>query len=151
MGRTPIHDVKQARPLLKKSHRVKRAYFYVLDRGYDSEAEAEAIHRLIRKELKAISIIPIRARDRKRVLGRYRKQMQILDQRYHKRSIAETIVSVVKRKFAEELKARNYGNQIKEIKIKLLIYNLHKHLKNKIIFLSIRISTKLIFYIFIFY
>ena len=138
ISKTPIHDIKQVRPLLKKAHRIRKARVYVLDKGYDSEN----IHQLIRKQLKSISLIPLRDRDRKRIIGRYRKRMQTIDSMYHRRSIVETIFSVVKRKFNEQLKAKKYRNQIKEIKIKLLTYNIHRHLKNKIS-LSIRISTKL--------
>ena len=40
-----------------------------MDKGYDSEE----IHVLIREEIKADSIIPLRVRKRKRINGKYRK------------------------------------------------------------------------------
>jgi transposase len=46
--------------------------------------------------------------------------------RYHRRNLVETAFSVLKRKFGESLKARNYRNQIKELKIKLILYNISK-------------------------
>lgn len=41
-----------------------------MDKGYDSEK----IHALIREEIKAESIIPLRVRKRKKIKGKYRKQ-----------------------------------------------------------------------------
>jgi hypothetical protein len=40
--------------------------------------------------------------------------------------LAETVSSVLKRKFGESLKARKYSGQIKELKIKLILYNFSK-------------------------
>jgi hypothetical protein len=42
--------------------------------------------------------------------------------------VVETAFSVLKRKFWESLKARNYRSRIKEPKIKLILYNISKHL-----------------------
>ncbi|MFA0823645.1 MAG: IS5/IS1182 family transposase, partial [Methanomethylovorans sp.] len=41
----------------------------------------------------------------------------------------------------EEIKAKNYWNQVKEVKIKLLIHNLDRHVK-VICIAQMRISTK---------
>ncbi|WP_394325545.1 hypothetical protein [Methanosarcina barkeri] len=46
--------------------------------------------------------------------------------KYNKRNIAETTFSVVKRKFGEVLRARKFYNQVKELKIKLIVYNINK-------------------------
>jgi hypothetical protein len=46
--------------------------------------------------------------------------------RYHRRNLVETAFSILKRKFGESLKARNYRSQIKELKIKLILYNISK-------------------------
>jgi hypothetical protein len=40
--------------------------------------------------------------------------------------LVETVFSVLKRKFGEALKARKYRLQIKEIKIKVILYNLSR-------------------------
>jgi len=95
-----------------------------MDKGYDSEK----IHELIREEIKADSIIPLRVRKRKRIKGKYRRQLYLtFDKiRYNKRNIAETTFSVVKRKFGEVLRARKFYNQVKETKIKLIVYNINK-------------------------
>ena len=44
-----------------------------MDKGYDSEE----IHALIREEIKAESIIPLRVRKRKKIKGKYRKQLYL--------------------------------------------------------------------------
>ncbi|MCD6279144.1 hypothetical protein J7J26_00005, partial [Candidatus Micrarchaeota archaeon] len=50
---------------------------------------------------------------------------------YHQRSKVETVFSVIKRKFGDELYARNINMRKKEVKLKHLVYNLYR----KIIFL----------------
>jgi transposase len=93
-----------------------------MDKGYDSEK----IHELIRDTLNSCSLIPIRNRRRKRISGYYRRLIaQSFDlDKYHQRNKVETVFSVLKRKFGESLKARKYQLQIKEIKIKVILYNL---------------------------
>jgi hypothetical protein len=59
-----------------------------MDKGYDSEA----IHRLIREDLHADSIIPIRSWNNDVVGGTYRQEMalQFDDVRYRKRNWSKT-------------------------------------------------------------
>ncbi|OPY39059.1 MAG: hypothetical protein A4E35_00293 [Methanoregula sp. PtaU1.Bin051] len=45
---------------------------------------------------------------------------------YYQRNKVETVFSVLKRKFGESLKARKYRLQVKEIKIKVIPYNLSR-------------------------
>lgn len=110
-----------------------------MDKRYDSEK----IHALIKEEIKAESIIPLRVRKRKRIKGKYRKQLYLsFDKiRYNRRNIAETTFPVVKRKFGEVLRARKFYNQVKEIKIKLIVYNINKKVL-EIICIKLRISTE---------
>lgn len=49
--------------------------------------------------------------------------------------------SVLKRKYNENLRARKYRNQIKEVKFKVLIHNLDRYVKD-VFFVWIRISTE---------
>ncbi|BAW30197.1 transposase [Methanosarcina thermophila] len=56
--------------MIKKSNRSRKSQCYVMDNGYDSEE----IHTLIRNEIKADSIVPLRERKRMRINGKYRKQ-----------------------------------------------------------------------------
>ena len=75
---------------------MRKSDCYVMDKGYDSEK----IHVIIREEIKADSLIPLRKRKRKKIGGKYRQQLNVeFDNiKYNQRNIAETIFSVVKRK-----------------------------------------------------
>ncbi|MCC4769868.1 IS5 family transposase [Methanosarcina sp. DH2] len=133
------HDVKHANTLIRQSNRTRKSECYVMDKGYDSEK----IHALVREKIKADSIIPLRERKRKKVKGKYRKKLHLsFDKiKYNRRNIVETTFSVVKRKFGEVLRARKYFNQVKEIKLKLLVYNINKKVV-EIICIKLRISTE---------
>ncbi len=67
--KNPAHDVKHAVPLLRQSHSIKKPFYYVIDKGYDSER----IYELIRDELDSYAVIPIRNKSRKKINGKYRK------------------------------------------------------------------------------
>jgi transposase len=124
ISQQPVHDIPHAEKLLVQCHRTRKSETYVLDKGYDSED----IHRLIRDDLNAYSLIPVRTRKRKRIFGVYRRELfRSFDQaQYHQRNKVETVFSVLKRKFGEALKARKFQEQIKELKIKLILYNISK-------------------------
>jgi len=98
-----------------------------MDKGYDSEA----IHRLIREDLHADSIIPIRSWNNDVVGGTYRQEMalQFDDVRYRKRQLVENKFSVLKRKFSGDLKARIFAIQKKEIAGKMIVCNIHRFLQ----------------------
>ncbi|OPY35400.1 MAG: Transposase DDE domain protein [Methanoregula sp. PtaU1.Bin051] len=133
ISRHPVHDIRHAEKLLNQSHRTRKSDLYLMDKGYDSEE----IHRLIRDTLNSCSLIPIRERERKRISGYYRRRMRVLfdPELYYQRIKVETVFSVLKRKFGESLKARKYRLQVKEIKIKVILYNLSRAM----IIFSIRI------------
>ncbi|QLC49345.1 IS5 family transposase [Methanolobus zinderi] len=135
----PVHDTKHAKALLKQCHRTRRSKYYLMDKGYDSEA----IHSLTREQLQAIAIIPLRHRKRKRIKGKFRRKMiQEFDEKlYHNRNLVETTFSVLKRKYGEEIKARKYWNQVKEIKMKLIVHNLGRCAK-VVYVIQMRISTE---------
>lgn len=110
-----------------------------MDKGYDSEK----LHSFIREEIKANSVIPVKKRKRTRIIGEYRQQLhKNFDKNvYNRRSIVETVFSVIKRKFGEIVKARKFYNQLKEIKVKMIVYNTNKNIVNSV-WLKLRISTK---------
>ena len=120
----PVHDIPHAEKLLKQCHRARHSDLYVMDKGYDSEE----IHELIHGTLNSSSLIPVRNRKRKRISGYYQRRIaQSFDEeKYHQRNKVETVFSVMKRKFGEALKARIYRLQVKEIKIKVILYNLSR-------------------------
>jgi hypothetical protein len=123
------HDTKHVRSLLRSASRVKLADYYVLDRGYDSEA----IHQQIRNEIHAISYIPIRNWNASYVSGKFRQEMaQNFDKTiYRNRNLVETVFSVVKRRFGGYVRGIHFKNQIKEIKLKCIAYSVDRFLKNQ--------------------
>ena len=124
ISRHSVHDIPHAEKLLKQCHRTRQSELYVIDKGYDSEEILELIH----KTLNSCLLIPVRNRNRKRIFGYYRKRIARLfdNEKYHQRNKVETVFSVMKRKFGESLKARKYRPQIKEIKIKVILYNISR-------------------------
>ncbi len=127
----PVHDVNHAVPLLRQCQRVRKTACYVMDKGYD----AETLHRQIREELGADSVIPVRTWQGRIRSGTYRQEMyaNFDDERYRERNKVETAFSVLKRRFGEELKARKYWYQVKEIKIKVILHNLTKAVQTVVI------------------
>jgi hypothetical protein len=63
---------------------------------------------------------------------------------YYYRNLAETMFSVLKRKYREELGARKYRNQVKEVKFKFLIHNIDRAISVSVI-IQMRISTEPLF------
>jgi transposase len=124
ISQQPVHDIPHAEKLFVQYHRTRKSDAYVLDKGYDSED----IHKLIQDDLNTYSLIPVRNRKRKRIFGVYRRELaRSCDQAgYHQRNKVETAFSVIKRKFGKALKARKFQAQIKELKIKLILYNISK-------------------------
>jgi len=98
-----------------------------MDRGYD----CEAIHRQIREDLHADSIIPLRSWNADYVGGTYRQEMAVHfdDVRYQRRQLVENKISVLKRKFGGDLKARIFKIQMKEIANKMIVCNIHRFLQ----------------------
>ena len=145
-SKSRVHDTRHAARLLRQCHKIRRSECYVMDRGYDSEA----IHRQIREDLHADSIIPIRSWNNEIIGGTYRQEMAFRfdDVRYRRRQLVENKFSVLKRKFSGDLKARKFSVQLKEIAGKMIVCNIHRFLQILVIkvfyravFLSI--ATKL--------
>jgi hypothetical protein len=126
-SKSRVHDTRHARRLLRQCHKIRKSDCYVMDKGYDSEE----IHRLIREDLHADSIIPIRSWNNEVIGGFYRHEMALnFDEvRYRKRQQVENRFSVLKRKFSGDLKSRRYLIQIKEIAGKMIVCNLHRFLQ----------------------
>ena len=126
-SKSRVHDTRHAAKLLRQCHKIRRSECYVMDRGYDSEA----IHRQIREDLHADSIIPIRSWNNEVVGGKYRQEMaqQFDDARYRRRQLVENKFSVLKRKFGGDLKARKFTIQMKEIAAKMIVCNIHRFLQ----------------------
>lgn len=126
-SKSRVHDTRHAEKLLRQCHRTRKSDCYVMDKGYDSEE----IHRLIREELHANSVIPIRSWKNEIVGGTYRQEMahRFNNIVYPRRQIVENKFSVLKRKFSGDLKARKFLIQTKEIANKMIVCNIHRFLQ----------------------
>jgi len=123
------HDSQIAPIILRASHRVRKSTCYVMDKAYDSER----IHQLIHEDLKSQSMIPIRDWHASYVSGKYRQIMaSSFDFKiYRRRNMAETVFSILKRLFGETLYSRSHRQQVKEIKLKCIIFSIDRFLKNQ--------------------
>ena len=141
-SKSRVHDTRHAHRLLRQCHKIRRSDCYVMDRGYDSEA----IHRQIREDLHADSIIPIRSWKNEVVGGTYRQEMatEFDEDRYRRRQLVENKFSVLKRKFGGDLKARKFIVQMKEIANKMIVCNIHRFLQ----FLVTEVFYRAIFFTF---
>jgi len=135
ISRNFSHDIVHARTLLTRCHRTRRSAVYVLDKGYDSED----LHRQIREDLGASSLIPVRDRRRKKIHGKYRRELaRAFDEDlYHRRNVVETTFSVLKRGYGENVRSRTYRNQVKEIKVRVVVYNLGRYSNRRFCFVII--------------
>ena len=61
----------------------------------------------------------------------------------------ETTFSAANRKFREVLREKKFHNQVKEIKLKLIVYDVNKNMV-EIIYIKLRISTEPFFFLSIF-
>ncbi len=137
-----VHDTRHAEKLLRQCHKIRKSDCYVMDRGYDSEA----IHRLIREDLHANSVIPIRSWNNDIIGGTYRREMatQFNVDIYPRRQLVENKFSVLKRKFDGDLKARRFLIQTKEIANKMIVCNIHKFLQFLIVEVFYRAEISII-------
>jgi len=137
LRKSPSNDNKDFKPILKKTNKIVDVKMVLADKGYDSENNL----CFVKNNLNAEPIIPVRGGNssplKSRNGGKLRKKMYLslekdpaVQKKYHQRSKVETVFSVIKRKFGDELYARNINMRKKEVKLKHLVYNLYR----KIIF-----------------
>lgn len=132
----PAGDFSDLVPLASAARGVLAFRQLVADGGYDSEAN----HRYCRDELQVESLIPAHNRRGARAKTPYRRKMQRLlgvrgtDRRgtgrarrdYAQRWKAETLMSVIKRKWGECLSARGVTMQQLQALLRGVVYNLHR-------------------------
>ena len=121
-SKLPVHDSQHAKSLINQVIRITRSNCFTMDKGYDSEK----IHQYIRESIGAESVIPVLKWNDKIYSGKYRMEMieNFNQEKYGQRNKVETVFSVIKRRYGENVKSRKYYNQIKEIKIRMLIHNM---------------------------
>jgi hypothetical protein len=122
-----VHDTRHAKKLLRQCHKIRKSGCYVMDKGYDSEY----IHLLIREDLHANSVIPIRSWNNEIIIGKYRQEMARLVHTiiYQRWQVVENKLSILKRNFSDDLKSRIFLIQMKEIAGKMIDWNIHRHPK----------------------
>ncbi|MBN2735035.1 MAG: IS5 family transposase [Methanomicrobiaceae archaeon] len=121
-SKIPVHDSQHAKSLINQVVRITKSDYFTMDKGYDSED----IHKYIRDIVKAESVIPVRKWNGNIYSGKYRMEMikNFNQVKYGQRNMVETVFSVIKRRYGENVRSRKYFNQIKEIKIRMLIHDM---------------------------
>ena len=98
-----------------------------VDRGFDSESNHEFAHR----QVGANSVIPLRwDLPLSKTKGYYRRRLRrhFPKKEYDRRPIVETINSVEKRKFGDELRSKLLKTQRREMKVIDIVYNIHRYI-----------------------
>ena len=120
----PSSQSRRLPALVAAGQRVLPIHAVLADADYDSEPQ----HRWLRETCRITSIIPATRGHPGRATGRYRRHMQRYFPRrtYGQRWMAETVFSVVKRKFGEALTARRPWQQVKQAFLRGVVYNLYR-------------------------
>jgi len=124
--RSYVNDTMMFKPILKKTKEVVDIRCAVADKGFDSEGNHKFAHKI-----GADSVIPLRYRTSlSKTKGYYRRKLwrNFPKERYNRRSIVETINSVEKRKFGDELRSRLLKTQRREMKVIDIVYNIHRYI-----------------------
>ncbi|MFQ5857787.1 MAG: transposase [Anaerolineae bacterium] len=121
----PGSGYRWLRPLVTQTQASLRIDRLLADADYDSEAH----HHWLREACSIESIIPAtRGRPGRLTAQPYRRRMQrwFPHRRYGQRWMAETVYSVVKRRFGDALTARRYWQQVKQLCLRGITYNLYR-------------------------
>lgn len=112
--------------LARQSANFTKMRYVVADKGYDSEAN----HRLIR-QLGSCPVIPLRIHKGYKTNGSFRKKMlrHFNESIYHKRSLVETVNSVMKRLMGSWVQSRSLIPQCKEVVGMCVVYNIHRYVR----------------------
>jgi hypothetical protein len=117
----PHHDVIAAEKIFKRN--TLKNIEILADRGYDSEP----LHKLIR-ENGGVLFAPVRNKNKK-TKGFFRKKCRILPEYMGKRSLVETVNSILKRVQITALRAKKAFMKKRELAWHVILYNM-KRLKN---------------------
>jgi hypothetical protein len=94
----------------------------------DADSDSEPTHRWLREEQGIESIIPVTGCCPGRDWTLYRRRMQhyFPRQKHGRRWIAETVASVLERRFGEALTTRHWWQQVRQALLRGLVYNLRR-------------------------
>jgi IS5 family transposase len=114
---TKKHDTRIILPVIAGCN--NRIDALVADKGYDDNR--------IREALRSVGINPVIPYREQTALDKLANSK--LDKKtYHKRSLNETVNSVIKRKYGEELVSRKWRNQQKEVYMLCILHNIERQL-----------------------
>jgi hypothetical protein len=126
--RSHINDTETFRPVARKTRKIVKIGNATADKGFDSEKN----HECINDELGGYAIIPPRNEGTPvwKTTGYYRKKMRrdFPKKLYDQRPKVETVNSVEKRKFGDELRSKLLKMQRREMKVIDVVYNIHRYI-----------------------
>jgi len=131
---TRKHDTQIIMPLVNKA--AERFLIKVLagDKGYDAKS--------IRDELRRMGIRPlIKHREFKPIDKAHNARIKKKD--YNRRTMNETVNSMIKRKYSDMLYTKSFWNQVKEVLLMAVVHNIERKI-SKISVIYWRISTEVI-------
>ncbi len=129
-------------PLLEKASRTVSIGTSVADRGFDSEsnhvdAEKLGVARcVIRPRYENLQLCKTKGYHRKRMKRRFPWKT------YHQRSKVETVFSVIKRMFGDNVMSRNLVTQNREMTYRIMAYNLYRINRDYVLILDVFYMAK---------
>lgn len=114
---TRKHDSKIVLPLTKP-HRLR---ILCADMGYDDKK--------VRKALRSRGTRPLIPH--REFMSKQKHWNSLINKKlYHKRSLSETVNSVIKRKYSDTLYSKNWQSQFKEAKLLAIVYNFDRKIRD---------------------
>ena len=120
------HENTFFKPLIYRASKRLDVRYVLGDKAYDSELN----HEWVSNAIGARSIIPVkRGWKNGTVTGYYRNRLakRFDNKIYHRRSLVETVFSMVKRRFGSTLQSRTHTQQNKEVGLLCVVYNVYRH------------------------
>ena len=127
------HDSIDFAPLLQKTNGIIPIGTIVADKGYDSER-----NHVVSESLGIASIIPPRNQNVPvyKTRGYHRKRLKrngYDESLYHQRNKTETIFSVIKKMFGENVTSRKISTQNRELFHRVIAYNVYRITRNSLL------------------
>ena len=119
------HENTFFKPLVLRASRKLSIRYVVADKAYDSEIN----HEWVSDVIGARSIIPVRRGWKNgTVIGYHRERLakRFNNRIYHRRSLVETVFSVIKKRFDSSLQSRSLVQQNKEVGLLCVVYNVYR-------------------------
>jgi hypothetical protein len=121
-----VNDSTRFRSVLSKTVDRRKVHDAVVDKGFDAEENHWFAHKT-----SVDCIIPLKWDVHvSKTKGKYRKRLRSYfpQERYDRRPSVETVNSVEKRKFGNDLRSRLLKTQRREMKVVDFVYNIHRYI-----------------------